>query len=214
MFFLKFLFVLLLIVFVVLLAYTIYTKVKNPEKSIMSCIPFMDDFSQVDSTDVSDEATAKDVNTSDQAESLKVTTATKVTEKPKVAAVKKASSAPKTKAKPAAKANTSAKAASAKTATKAKAAPKKAVKPKAASKPKATKAKTTKAKGDNIKKINGIGPVFEKKLNAAGINSFAQIAAWTAKEAEHMDEQLELSGRPQREEWVAKAKILAAAKKA
>lgn len=76
---------------------------------------------------------------------------------------------------------------------------------------KSTKKKVTKKRNDNIKKINGIGPVFEKKLNKAGINSFAHIANWSDADVEHFDQELNLGGRPQREEWVAKAKILAAA---
>lgn len=71
--------------------------------------------------------------------------------------------------------------------------------------------KSPKKKTDNIKKINGIGPVFEKKLQAAGINSFAHIASWSDEDVERFDRELDLGGRPQREEWVAKAKILAAA---
>lgn len=75
------------------------------------------------------------------------------------------------------------------------------------------KSKTAKkAKGDNIKKINGIGPVFEKKLNSIGVNKFEHIAAWSDEDITRIDEQLELSGRPQREEWVRKATILAAEK--
>lgn len=189
MFFLKFLFVLLLVAFIIMLAYTIYTKVAHPEKPFIDCIPFMDDF-QRNNAKVRN-AKADDPTT--QAEPLKVaTTETKVSEKTasEPAKTKPVADAKKTK-KP--------------TKSKATASKAKVTKP---------KVKPKKAKGDNIKKINGIGPVFEKKLNSIGINKFEHIAAWTNADAERIDEQLELSGRPQREDWIAKAKILAAEKNA
>jgi len=62
---------------------------------------------------------------------------------------------------------------------------------------------------DNLKQIKGVGPVIEAKLNAAGIQSFAQIAAWTRKDQAAFDEQLSFSGRIEREEWVRQAKVLA-----
>ncbi|NRA86527.1 MAG: 50S ribosomal protein L21, partial [Rhizobiales bacterium] len=43
---------------------------------------------------------------------------------------------------------------------------------------------------------------------------FEQIAAWTESDVEKFDNELELTGRPQREDWVAKARILAAEKNA
>jgi len=90
----------------------------------------------------------------------------------------------------------------------------KAAKPVAAKsevvKPKAQKAKPAAAAvPDNLKKIKGVGPQIEAKLNAAGINSFAQIAAWTKKEQAEFAEQLSFAGRIEREDWVKQAKILA-----
>jgi len=85
----------------------------------------------------------------------------------------------------------------------------------AAAKPAAVKSKTPKAKPvaadvpDNLKQIKGVGPQIESKLNAAGINSFAQIAAWTKKEQTDFAEQLSFAGRIEREEWVSQAKVLA-----
>ena len=90
----------------------------------------------------------------------------------------------------------------------------KAEKPVAA-KPAATKQKAQKtspsaaASPDNLKQIKGIGPQIEAKLNAAGINSFAQIAAWTKKQQAEFAEQLSFAGRIEREQWVSQAKILA-----
>lgn len=62
---------------------------------------------------------------------------------------------------------------------------------------------------DNLKQIKGIGPQIEAKLNAAGINSFAQIAVWTKKQQAEFAEQLSFAGRIEREQWVSQAKILA-----
>lgn len=80
----------------------------------------------------------------------------------------------------------------------------------AAAKPKPAKAKPKAATvADNLKQIKGVGPQIEAKLNAAGINSFAQIAAWTKKEQADFAEQLSFAGRIEREDWVNQAKILA-----
>ena len=121
-------------------------------------------------------------------------------------------------AKPAARKSTASKAAAAKPrapkAAGAGTAKTKADKPAAgktvAAKPKAPKAKPVAAAvPDNLKQIKGVGPQIEAKLNAAGINSFAQIAAWTKKEQTEFAEQLSFAGRIEREEWVRQAKVLA-----
>ena len=51
--------------------------------------------------------------------------------------------------------------------------------------------------------------MIEDKLNASGITSFAQIAAWKKAEQVSFSEQLNFSGRIEREDWVAQAKVLA-----
>jgi large subunit ribosomal protein L21 len=89
--------------------------------------------------------------------------------------------------------------AAAKSAAKAKAAPAKA---KAAAPAAATGA-------DDLKQLSGVGPALEKKLHAAGVTSFAQIAAWTDADVAATDEQLSLKGRIEREGWIAQAKALA-----
>ena len=72
------------------------------------------------------------------------------------------------------------------------------------------KAEPKTAKGaDDLKKLSGVGPVLEKKLLAAGITTFAQIAAWTDKDVAELDEKLDFKGRIEREGWVAQAKKLA-----
>ena len=77
----------------------------------------------------------------------------------------------------------------------------------AAKAPKASKA--AKADGDDLKKLSGVGPALEKKLLAAGVTTFAQIANWTEEDIAAMDEQLSFKGRIQREGWVEQAKELA-----
>ncbi|MGH1357067.1 MAG: 50S ribosomal protein L21, partial [Thalassovita sp.] len=46
------------------------------------------------------------------------------------------------------------------------------------------------AGGDDLKTLSGVGPALEKKLNAAGVTSFAQIAAWTEADIAEFDEKL------------------------
>ncbi len=91
----------------------------------------------------------------------------------------------------------------------AKAAPKAASKaaPKAAAKAEAAPAAA--AGADDLKKLSGVGPALEKKLNAAGVTTFAQIAAWGEAEIAEFDEKLSFKGRIEREGWVEQAKTLA-----
>jgi len=76
-----------------------------------------------------------------------------------------------------------------------------------------TEAKTAKAApsgaADDLKLLSGVGPVLEKKLIAAGITTFAQIAAWSDKDVAEFDEKLDFKGRIEREGWVEQAKKLA-----
>lgn len=127
--------------------------------------------------------------------------------KPKVATSKPAKSAASKSAAPKAVASKP-RATAAETA---KAKPEKPVAAKSAvAKPKTPKAKPAAAAApDNLKQIKGVGPQIEAKLNAAGINSFAQIAAWSKKQQAEFAEQLSFAGRIEREEWVSQAKILA-----
>jgi large subunit ribosomal protein L21 len=83
----------------------------------------------------------------------------------------------------------------------------KAAKPKAAPKAKAAPAAT--AGSDDLKTLSGVGPALEKKLHAAGVTSFAQIAAWTPEDVAAMDEKLSFKGRIEREGWIAQAAELA-----
>lgn len=65
------------------------------------------------------------------------------------------------------------------------------------------------AGSDDLKKLSGVGPALEKKLHAAGISSFAQIAAWTEADIAEFGEKLSFKGRIEREGWVEQANDLA-----
>ena len=62
---------------------------------------------------------------------------------------------------------------------------------------------------DDLKKLPGVGPATEKKLNALGITTYAQIAAFTAAEIEQVDADLNLKGKIEQDDWPALAKELA-----
>ena len=64
----------------------------------------------------------------------------------------------------------------------------------------------------NLSLIAGIGPTIEKKLRAAGIQTWSEIAAWDEAAIAKWDEELKLRGRATREEWVEQAKELLAGK--
>lgn len=91
------------------------------------------------------------------------------------------------------------------------------VKGKAAAKKAEPKAAKAEAKAEaldasNLSLISGVGPTIEKKLRAAGITSWNDIAAWSEADVAKWDEELKLRGRATREEWVEQAKELLAGK--
>ncbi|MEL0286642.1 MAG: 50S ribosomal protein L21 [Paracoccaceae bacterium] len=100
------------------------------------------------------------------------------------------------------------KAAVGKIATAAATAPKAATAKAAAPKAKAAPAAAS-GEGDDLTQLSGVGPALLKKLNAAGISTFAQIAAWTEADVAEFDEKLSFKGRIEREGWIAQAKELA-----
>lgn len=61
---------------------------------------------------------------------------------------------------------------------------------------------------DDLKRIRGIGPQNEARLNSIGIQSFAQIAAWSVDEQREIGERLAFPGRIEREGWVEQAATL------
>ncbi|MDP9840184.1 NADH-quinone oxidoreductase subunit E [Neorhizobium huautlense] len=78
--------------------------------------------------------------------------------------------------------------------------------------PTATKTRTAKAAQpeakDDLKRISGLGPKIETKLNGLGITTLSEIAGWSADEAARVDAELGLDGRVTRDDWVAQANAL------
>ena len=87
-------------------------------------------------------------------------------------------------------------------------APMKAAAPKAEAKTEAKAkpaAKKSAKKGDDLKKINGIGPAFERRLNVMGIFTYADMAAMTEAKAEELEEKHN-DAMTSPEEWMNWAK--------
>ncbi|HEY9058073.1 MAG TPA: NADH-quinone oxidoreductase subunit NuoE [Aurantimonas sp.] len=61
---------------------------------------------------------------------------------------------------------------------------------------------------DDLKKIKGIGPVIEAKLNELGVFHFRQIAKWSDAELSWVDDYLNFRGRAVRDGWTAQARAL------
>jgi len=59
---------------------------------------------------------------------------------------------------------------------------------------------------DDLKKISGVGPALEKKLNDLGIMQFSQIAGFSDADIERVDAVLNFKGRVERDNWVQQAK--------
>jgi large subunit ribosomal protein L21 len=79
--------------------------------------------------------------------------------------------------------------------------------------PKAAKAEAAPAiDASNLSLISGVGPAIEKKLRAAGVASWNDIASWDDAVIAKFDEELKLGGRATKEEWVEQAKELLAGK--
>ena len=60
--------------------------------------------------------------------------------------------------------------------------------------------------GDDLTKIKGIGQVLQGKLNALGITTFQQIAAFTEADIERVNGGLDFPGRIEREGWIEQAR--------
>ncbi len=64
-------------------------------------------------------------------------------------------------------------------------------------------------KADDLKQVNGIGPVMEKKLNEIGIFTFDQVSKMTATEYDILDSITgSFPGRAQRDDWAGQAQQL------
>lgn len=63
---------------------------------------------------------------------------------------------------------------------------------------------------DDLKRIKGVGPVLEGKLNDAGIFHFWQVAALTGEQIESLEEEMSFPGRVERDGWLEQAREFAA----
>ncbi|MCG2460327.1 polysulfide reductase NrfD [Flavobacteriaceae bacterium F89] len=62
---------------------------------------------------------------------------------------------------------------------------------------------------DNLKKISGVGPVMERKLNQLGIYTFGQVSRMTDREYDLLDSIIgEFPGRAKRDDWAGQARVL------
>lgn len=62
---------------------------------------------------------------------------------------------------------------------------------------------------DDLKSINGIGPVLEGKLKAHGIRGYRQLATLTDVDIDRLESEIiNFSGRVRREDWIGQAKAL------
>jgi large subunit ribosomal protein L21 len=86
---------------------------------------------------------------------------------------------------------------------------KKAAAPKAEASPKVD---AVAVDASNLSLISGVGPAIEKKLRAAGITSWNDIASWDDAAIAKWDAELKLGGRATKEEWVDQANELLAGK--
>ncbi|MEZ5773763.1 MAG: helix-hairpin-helix domain-containing protein [Hyphomicrobiaceae bacterium] len=62
---------------------------------------------------------------------------------------------------------------------------------------------------DDLKRIKGIGPEIERKLNDLGVFRYADIARWRADDVKRISRELDMHGRIQHENWIEQAQILA-----
>lgn len=97
-----------------------------------------------------------------------------------------------------------------KTAPKKEAAPKAVAPKKEATPKKAAAPKATKAKADDLKKVEGIGPKIAQTLNDAGISTFAELAK--AKPAKISEIIADVRGNHVTDTWPAQAKLAAEGK--
>ena len=76
-------------------------------------------------------------------------------------------------------------------------------------KPKAEKTtKKADSKGDDLKKINKIGPAFEKRLNTLGIHSYADLAGLTDDDIAKHEESDSMTSLEQWHAWIEEAKTM------
>ena len=61
---------------------------------------------------------------------------------------------------------------------------------------------------DDLKKVSGLGPVLEEKLNEFGIYTYKQITDWSEENIAEFDELLSLKGRIEQDNWLDQAQTL------
>lgn len=64
--------------------------------------------------------------------------------------------------------------------------------------------------GDDLKKITGVGPAFEKRLNALGINTYADLIALTDEKIAELEQSDSMTSLEQWHAWIEEAKTLQA----
>jgi predicted flap endonuclease-1-like 5' DNA nuclease len=65
------------------------------------------------------------------------------------------------------------------------------------------------AKPDDLKLIWGVGPVLERRLHAAGVTTFREIALWTDADIDAIEPKLDtIPDRIRREDWVSQCQAL------
>ncbi len=62
---------------------------------------------------------------------------------------------------------------------------------------------------DDLKKISGVGPALEQKLNELGITTYEQVAGLSKEEITKVDDALSFKGRIERDDWLTQARTLA-----
>ncbi len=68
---------------------------------------------------------------------------------------------------------------------------------------------TTNTSSDDLTRIKGIDGAIAEQLSALGITSYEQIANWTPADVTGINQELDSTGRVERENWIEQAKILA-----
>jgi len=67
----------------------------------------------------------------------------------------------------------------------------------------------TEADKDDLKKISGVGPFIEKKLNAIGIYTFDQVSKFSDEDIQNVTDLIEFfPGRILRDDWRGQASVL------